>query len=214
MIHLEFQSHHLLPPTSSISCSVHLFIRNADPRPCAVGMILPLRALQMLQQDMRKFSVIYFIFLFGFSHMLYITSDQQNSGYLSFFDSMRIGFQAVLQQVELNMEENQHLGPWSVKMIFIIVLANFFLVSLVLINLLIAMMSSTYDDINDASKRQWNLVRARIITNFDKEMTDKERCSEDNIFWNWEDPLRESGKRIMTFTTSENLVRYLAGECT
>ncbi|KAJ1487895.1 hypothetical protein T484DRAFT_1784880, partial [Baffinella frigidus] len=50
---------------------------------------------------------------------------------------------------------------------------NFFLVSLVLVNLFIAMMSSTYDRVNQQSTLEWNLVRARIITNLDRELSNQ-----------------------------------------
>jgi len=166
-----------------------------------------LMLIQMLQHDMRKFCAIYAIFLFGFSHLLYISQDLSNTGYFAFFTSMRVGFQAALQQVDLNIESKFHLSFWTRQLVLAIVLANFFLVSLVLINLLIAMMSSTYEGINQGAKRQWNLVRARIITNLDKEMSAAERRRDCNNYWE-----NESEGRFMTFTTSENRDKYLNGQ--
>ena len=33
---------------------------------------------------------------------------------------------------------------------------------------------------------QWNLVRARIITNIDKEMSERERKAGNHMFWEWD----------------------------
>ncbi len=58
-----------------------------------------LMLMQMLQHDIRKFFAIYAIFLFGFSHALFIASHRTNAGMTEFLGAMRISFQAVLQEV-------------------------------------------------------------------------------------------------------------------
>jgi hypothetical protein len=62
--------------------------------------------------------------------------------------------------------DKQNSGSYCVS--YAVIICNFFLVSLVLVNLVIAMISSTYDNINKHAKSSWNLCRASIITNLDK----------------------------------------------
>ena len=74
-----------------------------------------------------------------------------------------------LQRHLINAADGQGAaGSYRSWLVYAIVICNFFLVSLVLINLLIAMMSSTYDNINKQAKSDWNHCRASIITNLDK----------------------------------------------
>mmetsp|Transcript_31572 Transcript_31572/g.100981 ORF Transcript_31572/g.100981 Transcript_31572/m.100981 type:complete len:840 (-) Transcript_31572:42-2561(-) len=179
--------------------------------------------IQMLKHDTRKFLIIYSIFLIGFSQLLYVMLDLQNSGLTNFFSSMMIGFNAALEQVDLDIEglelvrdktKRMHLSYGNRILILFIVLLNFFLVSIVLINLLIAMMSSTYEGINQGAKTQWSLVRARIITNLDKEMSEADRRNASNIYWIEEADASSSHRRVrrfMTFITSEKREAFLQG---
>lgn len=175
---------------------------------------------KMVRQDMVKFFHIYTVFLFGFSHLFYIVFFRQNQGWAEFGHSLNVGFKPVLQQVDLEDCFGQDIGPdgscetseMTGWFRFILILMNFFLVSLVLVNLFIAMMSSTYDRVNQQSTLEWNLVRARIITNLDRELSNQERISAENKFW--EDDESEDTKttrRFLTFTTMEQRPEYLKG---
>mmetsp|Transcript_22992 Transcript_22992/g.46211 ORF Transcript_22992/g.46211 Transcript_22992/m.46211 type:complete len:112 (-) Transcript_22992:57-392(-) len=93
-------------------------------------------------------------------------------------------------------------------MVAVIGLANFFLVSVVLINLLIAMMSSTYDEINQGAKHRWDLVRASILVTLDNNLPVDERTHDNNKYWESEDKGKEA-LRYMTFTSSEDRASYL-----
>merc|ERR1719410_3187664 len=45
------------------------------------------------------------------------------------------------------------------------------LVTILLLNILIAMMSDTYNKVSETAVQQWNLERARIIVTIEKELT-------------------------------------------
>jgi len=130
-----------------------------------------LMLIEMIQQDMRKFVVIYLMCLFLFSHMLNVIMDKQNSGLVGLIEAVVCIFAPALDQFEVPAEISSygaHRPQFSYCVSYAVIICNFFLVSLVLINLVIAMMSSTYDNINKHAKSSWNLCRASIITNLDK----------------------------------------------
>ena len=157
--------------------------------------------LKMVQNDVRKLSSIYLIVLAGFSQMLYIASNLQNTGILTFCGWIQISLKAALQQVDFTSGSGTSETRGGSVVVTALLTTNFLLVSLVMINLLIAMMSSTYDSINESAKAQWNLVRARIILHVDKELTQEERTHESRKYW--EDAGGKDAKaRVMTFTTS------------
>ena len=127
----------------------------------------------MIQQDMRKFFIIYLVCLLFFSHVLNIIRDSHNTGWKNLLESVLCIFSAALDQIELPQDFDTSAGENTGALVrswlvYSIIICNFFLVSLVLINLLIAMMSSTYDSINRQAKSGWNHCRASIITNLDK----------------------------------------------
>jgi len=161
-----------------------------------------LMLIRMLRRDVRIFFTIYSVFLFGFAHAAYVSAGKNNAGGRQFIGSVQECFQAVLQQVDLGEKKN--------TVDHVIALINFFLVSVVLTNLLIAMLASTFQEISLEAKRKWELLRAVIITKLDMNMADEERTSEANIYWNWERAKHDS-KRFMTFTSSENREKYLGG---
>ena len=154
--------------------------------------------IQMIRQDIRKFVVIYVVCLVWFSHMLNIVRDKQNTGVDGFWNSCKSIFSASLEKLELPEGTNENsgsfdantsdwgvlgLGSWTSLLVYLIVFLNFFFVSLVLINLLIAMMSSTYESINKRAKSGWNHCRASIITNLDKDMDAETRKLKENCYW-------------------------------
>ncbi len=52
-----------------------------------------------------------------------------------------------------------------------------------LLNLLIAMLSSTYEKNHKEAQQGWKLHRASLIVRIDKSMSEKQRTSPDKVFW-------------------------------
>jgi hypothetical protein len=171
-----------------------------------------LMLIEMIQQDMRKFMVIYLMCLFLFSHMLNVIMDKQNSGLVGLIEAVVCIFAPALDQFEVPAEISSygaHRSQFSYCVIYAVIICNFFLVSLVLINLVIAMMSSTYDNINKRAKSSWNLCRAAIITNLDKDMEPSERESETNKYWVSAGVDEDKGQRYILFASSDERDTWL-----
>mmetsp|Transcript_45019 Transcript_45019/g.90227 ORF Transcript_45019/g.90227 Transcript_45019/m.90227 type:complete len:273 (+) Transcript_45019:2-820(+) len=163
-----------------------------------------LMLVKMLRNDLRKFMAIYVVFLVGFSHASFIAADRVGTGLVNYVDSMRNSFEALLQQMELQVSWD------AAEVTFIIIgLCNFFVVSLALVNLLVAMMSTTYEQISQDSMLQWGLVRATIIISIDHDLDKAERLSDACRYFEWEGNNASSGMRFMTFTSGDDRQEYL-----
>ena len=79
--------------------------------------------------------------------------------------------------------EDQHLltGPLAHPLTMAVCVANFFFVTIVLMNLLIAMLSQTYDEISRDARESWKLHRAAILVKIDRAASPARRARE--IFW-------------------------------
>jgi hypothetical protein len=79
--------------------------------------------------------------------------------------------------------EDQHLltGPLAHPLTMAVCVANFFFVTIVLMNLLIAMLSQTYDEISSDARESWKLHRAAILVKIDRAATPARRARE--VFW-------------------------------
>ncbi len=53
----------------------------------------------------------------------------------------------------------------------------------VLLNLLIAMLSSTYEEHYEDAHKGWKLHRARVLVRIDKSMSEEQRNMPDKAFW-------------------------------
>ncbi len=60
-----------------------------------------------------------------------------------------------------------------------------------LLNLLIAMLSSTFAEHYEDARNGWKLHRARVLVRIDRSMTEAQRTSQDKIFWQ-ESPARSA----------------------
>ena len=91
---------------------------------------------KMIWEDISKFAPIYLMILAGFSQLFYISSNKQNTGTNNFRQALWVGFNATLKQVQFN-EDREESNPDATSrgfrhaFVLLIVLCNFFLVSLV-----------------------------------------------------------------------------------
>ncbi len=79
--------------------------------------------------------------------------------------------------------EDQHLltGPLAHPLTMAVCVANFFFVTIVLMNLLIAMLSQTYDEISRDARESWKLHRATILVKIDRAVSPARRARD--VFW-------------------------------
>eukprot|EP00669_Euglena_mutabilis_P003472 TRINITY_DN14434_c0_g1_i1.p1 TRINITY_DN14434_c0_g1~~TRINITY_DN14434_c0_g1_i1.p1 ORF type:complete len:411 (-),score=190.05 TRINITY_DN14434_c0_g1_i1:195-1427(-) len=126
---------------------------------------------RMLVGDVLRFVSIYSVFLMGFSTAFYVLWGQ--SGPMAYIHQLESNFLMMVGDFDTfyghsSLSENRVVTV--LFMIFYIVL-----VTILLVNLLIAMMGSTYATISDDADKQWLLEWARIIYSLEQEMSPEEK---------------------------------------
>eukprot|EP01103_Thecamoeba_quadrilineata_P015282 TRINITY_DN477_c0_g1_i1.p1 TRINITY_DN477_c0_g1~~TRINITY_DN477_c0_g1_i1.p1 ORF type:complete len:642 (+),score=111.44 TRINITY_DN477_c0_g1_i1:45-1970(+) len=132
---------------------------------------------KMLVADFRKFGSIYVIFLLGFSEAFYILFDE--SGPTELLNRIKSCFLAMLGAFEFDDYLTTRFPFISVSLLLVYVMV----VSILLLNLLVAMMGDTYAKIIEEADKQWHLEWARIIFSIENEMSPAERLEPRNCYW-------------------------------
>ncbi|CAM2718816.1 unnamed protein product [Rotaria socialis] len=104
---------------------------------------------KMLFNDVLRFCIIYTIFLTGFSQAFFILFNE--NGFGGFLSSIKQCFLCLLGEFDLDYYiEGQHPLPSVTLLIFHIVV-----ITILLLNLLIAMMGDTYADVKKSARKLW-----------------------------------------------------------
>ena len=130
---------------------------------------------KMLLSDLIRFLIIFAAFLFGFAQTFFILFDE--SGLDRFLYRLHICFVALLGQAELSHDTGNRFPLLSTVLLLIYVL----LVSILLLNLLVAMMSSTYTEIQEEAEEVWRLQWTRLIFSIESEMSPYKQ--KENTYW-------------------------------
>ena len=91
---------------------------------------------------------------------------------------------------DFSLEEYRLEKHWS-RLQVVLILLYVMIVTLILINMLVAKMGDTFARISEQAERSWLLERARVIVSIEKEMSRNERYSDKNKYW----VMNETGKR-------------------
>lgn len=134
---------------------------------------------EMLQKDVLRFSVVYSVFLFGFSQAFYVLQD--NHGTQGFYESVHMCFEASLG--DFNFGESHGSESFYRSLSIFLLVSYILVVSICLLNLLIAMMGDTYGKVNEMAEHTWQLERARIIMALENEMSPEERKQSKNKYF-------------------------------
>lgn len=132
---------------------------------------------QMLTNDVLRFCLIYLVFLMGFAQAFFVLFE--SIGLNGFVVSIKTCFVAMLGDFELDQFADTPYTAVSVGLLVVYVVT----ITILLLNLLIAMMGDTYEKINESAEMQWHLERARIIFAIENEMTSEERSDVENKYW-------------------------------
>lgn len=135
---------------------------------------------EMLDKDVFRFCVVYSVFLIGFSQAFFVLND--NQGTQGFFDSIKMCFEATLGDFNFGESHGKEESYYRSLSIFLLV-SYIVVVSICLLNLLIAMMGDTYSQVNEQAENTWQLERARIIMAIENEMTTSERKNPRNKYF-------------------------------
>ncbi|KFD57918.1 hypothetical protein M514_01151 [Trichuris suis] len=133
--------------------------------------------IRNLMYDLTRFLVIMFLFMTGFTvHVTsvfqpaYAVADEVGSlGLPELTDVAELMFFSLFGMVSVEMLPPVHLTPPVALIIIKMVYASYLIVTvIVLINLLIAMMSDTYQRIQAQSDIEWKFGRAKLIREMNK----------------------------------------------
>lgn len=131
----------------------------------------------MLLTDFLRFTIIYAVFLMGFSQAFYVLFDE--AGLMAFVDRIKMCFSSMMGDFELDQYVNTRFPLVNVTLMIVYVVV----VAIMLLNLLIAMMGDTYARISEDAEKQWRLQWARIIFSIENEMSLTEREDPANKYW-------------------------------
>ncbi|CAF3802067.1 unnamed protein product [Rotaria sp. Silwood1] len=132
---------------------------------------------EMLFHDVLCFCIIYMVFLAGFSQAFFVLFN--NNGFGGFLVSIKQCFFGMLGDFELDHYPGTTFQYISVSLLVIYIIV----VSILLLNLLIAMMGDTYGNVIEGATQIWHLERARIVFAIENEMSIDERKLDKNKYW-------------------------------
>ena len=135
-----------------------------------------------VRNDLPSFAAVYSLVLLAFAHVRFLASNPLHAGVAEGVDSVWRIFSAVLGEFR---DENKSVCRYTTTVTVVtgVTVANYFLSTVVLVNLLIAMLGRTYDASREEVKKDWRLHRASIVVKFDRRMTANQRRAKDKLFW-------------------------------
>ncbi|CAF4809152.1 unnamed protein product [Rotaria sp. Silwood1] len=132
---------------------------------------------KMLFNDVLRFCIIYIIFLAGFSQSFFILFNENGlQGYIS---SIKQCFLGLLGDFDLDYYIGGKYPLTSVALLVLYVVV----ITILLLNLLIAMMGDTYADVKKSAKKLWHLERARIALDLENGISKSKRDLNFNKYW-------------------------------
>jgi hypothetical protein len=149
---------------------------------------------RMLVLDVSRFSVLVIVFFLGFSQALYVIFD--DDGFLPFFARIKALFLAMLGDFDFDEYADSRFPAIAVTLLVVFVVV----VTIMLLNILIAMMGETYGKVADEADKQWSLERARIMFSIQNEMTVHEMQAKEYRYWTDVD----SNRFLQVITSNEN----------
>ena len=185
---------------SRLSCGVLLFRRAEEDAVLAIATIAAWTNLlwfllgfrstgpfvimlqNMIVADMRAFTLISGVFLGAFSIAFNLLSRPYAGTNLRapFGRQVRDMFAAMLGEFELEKYGENMSHP---QLATVLVLTYVMLLSVVLVNMLIAKMGDTYGRISDQAEHRWLLEKARMVLSIEESMSEEERLLDSNTYW-------------------------------
>lgn len=134
---------------------------------------------EMLNNDIMRFCSVYAVFIISFGLTFFILSDSQ--GLEGIFEKFNMCFEATLGDFDFGVHDKQE--DYYRSLSSFLLLGYIVIVSICLLNLLIAMMGETYSKVNEEAEHKWQLERARIIMAIENEMSPVEKNSKSNKYF-------------------------------
>eukprot|EP00808_Paulinella_micropora_P004622 g14134.t1 len=157
---------------------------------------------KMMKSDVVRFAVIYSVLLLGFSAAFIVLQDSGDlpvdEYVLAFCQMISTLFMVMLGDVGFQ-DFNEDIMPEYKWLSSLFLLLYVIVITIMLLNLLIAMMGNTYDEVNETSTKEWNLSFAQIVLSVEHEMDKKDlRTTNDYKYWTV-----IGGKRYLQLTETD-----------
>ncbi|GLE06884.1 hypothetical protein PINS_up016553 [Pythium insidiosum] len=132
--------------------------------------------MRRMIKDVYSFMVLYAVFLLGYSGAFYVLL-RGSAGYDSFINAFITVFLMLFGALDYSVfsDKNENLSTWSWFVANALLLSHLVAVVVMLLNILIAMMATTYEDVRDADSAEALLIRARAIVRIEKSLSSEER---------------------------------------
>ncbi|KAJ0393309.1 hypothetical protein P43SY_009977 [Pythium insidiosum] len=125
-------------------------------------------------KDVYRFLLLYAVFLLGYSGAFYVLL-RGRPGYDSFVNAFITVFLMLFGALDYSVFSADSLRGWSWLVGNTLLLSHLVTVVVMLLNILIAMMTATFEDVWDAAEAEALLIRARAIVRIEKALSDRER---------------------------------------
>eukprot|EP00455_Lapot_gusevi_P012680 TRINITY_DN1605_c0_g1_i4.p1 TRINITY_DN1605_c0_g1~~TRINITY_DN1605_c0_g1_i4.p1 ORF type:complete len:685 (+),score=183.66 TRINITY_DN1605_c0_g1_i4:122-2176(+) len=132
---------------------------------------------RMLVVDVSRFTCLVLVFFMGFSQAMYVLFE--DDGAIAFAVRLKALFLAMLGDFDFDEYQGNRFPVLAITLLVIFVVV----VSIMLLNILVAMMGDTYGNITEEADKQWSLERARIMFSLQNEMTYDEMMGPDYRYW-------------------------------
>jgi len=173
---LLWHSDVVLMPVSALACwfySLWFLIGDKSTGPLVVMV------LQILRNDFSRFFVLAVVMLLGFTHAYSLVTDHHIFETLPMLILTMAGS---LPETGLGPSEGGDADASTMASSFFLVL-YVIMVTIVLINILIAMLNDSYESVSKTSRARWLFERARIITSLESEMSLEARRQQHFKYW-------------------------------
>ncbi|CAF2906771.1 unnamed protein product [Rotaria sp. Silwood2] len=132
---------------------------------------------KMLFNDVLRFFIIYIIFLAGFAQSFFILFN--GNGLQGYMTSIKRCFLGLLGDFDLDY----YIGGEYPLASVILLIFYIVLITILLLNLLIAMMGDTYASVKKSAKQLWHLERARIALRIENDIARSKRPLGFKKYW-------------------------------
>ena len=153
-----------------------------------------LMIVRVARVDFPPFLAVYGVLLLAFAHLHFFASNRLHAGLEHGADSLWRVFTAVLGDIK---DEEAHVSADALASpaTYAVSVANYFVVSVVLLNLLVATLSGTYERISAEACGTWRLHRAALLVSIDADLA-AQGCRDGRVcFWQTAAPAAERGGR-------------------
>jgi hypothetical protein len=136
-------------------------------------------AFKMMSSDIPAFLVVILVFMGAFASALYMLSHKVG------MDMLVFSFQSCLNTILDDFDADQFGDSFFIwpRVAQLVITFYLLIVTLVLMNMLIAKMGDTYNRISEIAELEWLLQRARVVNSIENEMSDEQMAVIRNAHW-------------------------------